>query len=186
VLVKGFRLNKKQHDKLYDDMLEIQVEVCACCNGTKKDKKISLFNIHHTRYDVDPLDPRYTRFLCNSCQQDPQLTVEKIWNENKRNPLPDLPSSRDPATPKTFQKGEKIHKRLREYIPRRLMEESEKKQTPTPKLLYEDFRADASNYCECLPKAIDQHMESLCSKEEGIYRFYISPKDEETYLTWRE
>jgi len=186
VLIKGFRLNKKQHDKLYSDMLETQIEICCKCQSIKKEKKVDKFNIHHTRYDVDPLDSRYTRFLCNSCQQDPDLTVGKIWQENKRNPLPELPSIRDPATPKTFQKGEKIHRRLCEYLPRRLMEESDLTQNPSPKLLYEDFRADASNYCGCLPKAIDQHMEALCSKEEGLYRFYISPKDEETYVTWRE
>jgi len=186
VLVKGFRLNKKQHDKLYEDMLEINIEVCSSCCATKKEKLVTQFNIHHSRYDVDPLDARYTRFLCNSCQQNPELTVEKIWEYNKRNPLPELPSENEPSTPKTFQKGEKIHRRLKEYIPRRLMEESEKTQNPSPKLLYDDFRADASNYCECLPKAIDQHMESLCSKMEGVYKFYISPKDQQFYVAWRE
>jgi len=187
VLVKGYRLNKKQRDKLYEEMSEIQNElICGLCGATKKEKKVEKWKIHHTRYDIDPLDSRYTRFLCNSCQQDPDLTVEKIWAYNKKNPLPDLPSSRDSSAPKSFQKGEIIHKRLKEYIPRRLMDESDRTDNPAPKLLYEDFRADASNYCGCLPNAIDQHMENLCSKEEGLYKFYTSPKDELQYVTWRE
>ncbi len=186
VLVKGFRINKKQHDKLYSDMLEVQVEICAICRKIKAEKGVEQFNIHHTRYDVDPLDCRYTRFLCNSCNKDPSLSVEKIWENNKKNPLPELPSVRDPATPKTFMKGEIIDKKLQEYLPRRLMEESERTDNPSPKLLYEDFRADACNYCGCLPKAMDQHMEVIVAKTEGLYRFYISPKDEQTYVTWRE
>lgn len=184
--LRGFNINDKQRQKLYGEMLEIQVEICHLCRATKKERGVDRFKIHHTRYDVDPLDPRYTRFLCNICQQHPDLTVQKIWEQNKKNPIPELPSVRDPATPKTFQKGEIIHRKLLDYLPRSLMEESERTGDPSPKLLYEDFRADASNYCKCLPKAIDQHMENICSKREGLYRFYISPKDEQTYVTWRE
>ncbi len=186
MLVKGFRINSKQNKKLYSDMEETQIEVCSCCQKTKAELKIKKFNIHHTRYDVDPLDPLFTRFICNSCNKHPNLSVETIWEYNKRNPLPDLPNERDSSTPKTFQKGEIIHKKLREYLPRRLMEESERTQNPSPKIKYEEFRADASNYCGCLPKAIDQHMENLCATNEGLYKFYSSPKDEEPYVTWRE
>ena len=186
VEIRGFRLNDRQRLKLYDEMLDLYIEVCAKCNATKKEKGVDKFKIHHTRYDVNPLDPRYTRFLCNGCQQDPDLTVEKIWKENQRNPLPDLPSKNDPATPRTFQKGEIIQKRLSEYLPRRLMEESERTFSPDPKLLYEDFRADACSYCNCLPRAMDQHMEVLVAKSEGLYMFYESPKDQSLWIKWRE
>jgi len=163
--MEGFRLNKKQHDKLYDLMMELYPEVCACCKKTKHQLEITQLKIHHTRYDVDPKDAQYTRFLCNSCQQDPSLKVDVIRNENLKHPLEKYPEPTDPASPRTFQKGERTAKLLREYLPRRLCEESENTGNPNPKLRWEDFRNDASEYCGCLPKAIDQQIQAQRSRQ---------------------
>jgi len=38
---------------------------------------------------------------------------------------------------------------------------------------------------DVLPKAIDQQILPLISKEEGLYKLYESPKDLVEYITWR-
>lgn len=184
--VRGFRLNKRQNERLYEKMLLIYIEICSCCTRTLTECKMKKFLIHHTRYDVDPLDPKFTRFICNSCNKDSTLTVACIKEQNEKDPLTDYPTNTDKTSPKTFQKGEIIDKLLRRYLPNRLNEEEEETGNKDPKLLYEDFRADASEYCGCLPKAIDEHMIPLVSKLEGIYMFYESPADLKTYVKWRE
>lgn len=182
--MQGYRINKKQHDRLYTKMKEMYPEVCSCCMSTLKEKVVDKFNIHHTRYDVNPLDPEFTRFICNSCNKDSSLTLEQIRKQQEKHPLSKLPEPSDPATPKTFQKGELIDKKLRDYLPRRLSESFET--NGIDKILYVDFKNDAAEYCGCMPKTIDEHIGPMVSKAEGIYRLYDSPKDDKEYITWRE
>lgn len=185
----SYQLNARQREEVYKKCELIYPEVCSYCQKTLKECKMNKFYLHHTRYDVDPKDPEYIRFMCNSCNKLQLFSRYTIEEYCLKNPLGKRPYNESPITPRTFAKGELIEKRLRQYLPRRLAEERERMinegMTGREKLLFEAFRADSCEYCGCLPTAIDQHIIPLCSPTEGKYKLFDDSEGKE-WITWND
>jgi len=175
-----FHLNKKQIDLLYPKMQTMYSEVCACCQRTLEQCEIKKFNIHHTRYDVNKLDPYYCRFFCNSCNRLDEFSYEKIIEGQKKNKI-NKREQKD-SDPITILKSEQIVEDLAEYLESRMEEVS----TKNRRIDWIEFRNDASTYCNCMPKTIVEHIIRLVSKEYGRFYFYDSPADHRKYICFRE
>jgi hypothetical protein len=175
-----FNLNKRQIDLLYPKMQIMYVEVCASCQRTLEQCNMKKFNIHHTRYDIEKLDPYWCRFFCNSCNKLKEFSYEKIvegqnkFKINKR--------EQKDSDPVTFLKSEQIAENLKEYLDLRMEQVRHKNR----RLDWIEFRNDASTYCECMPKTITEHIVRLVSKEYGRFYFYSSPADHRKYICFRE
>lgn len=163
-------------------MILIYNHVCANCNQTLKHCGMKKFNIHHTRYDVDQMDSEFTRFFCNSCNKLDDFSAMNIIEGQIQNPLTKRRKVSD-SDPSTFRKGVQIQILLEEYAEIRISDLEEKKKNP--RLIWEEFRADASNYCDCMPKTITEHIPRLVSKSLGRFRFYESPSSGKKYLMRR-
>lgn len=168
---------------MYLRMLILYPEICANCQKTLDDCKMKKFNIHHTRYDVDPLDETFARFFCNSCNKLPEFNSKQIIEGQKQFPLFRDRNVSD-SDPTTFRKGERIQSLLEEYLERRMCE-IEEKPNKKNRIHWLEFRKDASNYCDCMPKTITEHMPRVVSKALGRFKFYESPSSGTKYIVRR-
>jgi len=168
---------------MYLRMLILYPEICANCQRTLSGCGMKKFNIHHTRYDIDPLDETFARFFCNSCNKLPDFSAKQIIEGQKEFPLYRDRKVSD-SDPTTFRKGERIQSMLEEYLERRMCqveENTEKKD----RILWLEFRKDASNYCDCMPKTITEHMPRVLSKDLGRFKIYESPSSGKKYIVRR-
>src|SRR3990172_3596492 len=120
----SYHLNARQREEVYKKCELRYPEVCSHCQKTLKECEMVKFYLHHTRYDVDPKDPEYIRFMCKSCNKLEIFSRKIIEEYCLRNPLEERQYNTSPTAPRTFTKGELIESRLRQYLPRRLAEEN--------------------------------------------------------------
>lgn len=80
-------LSQAQRALLYPKMQDEWPEICSNCQRTLDEcnlrkfdpqTKTGGFEIHHTRYDVDLTDPRYTRFMCHACNHRKEFSKSTI------------------------------------------------------------------------------------------------------------
>lgn len=117
----SYQLNARQREEVYKKCEVIYPEICSHCQKTLKECGMDKFYLHHTRYDVDPKDIEYIRFMCKSCNKLELFSRKTIEEYCLRNPLGQRPYNPSPTAPRTFTKGEIIESRLRQYLPRRLV-----------------------------------------------------------------
>ena len=138
------------------------------------------FNIHHTRYDVHPMNATFARFFCNSCNKLGEFSYLEILKGQQINPLSDKDYSYNEHDPKPFVKGEIIRVRLKQYLANRM----EEVKLTTRRLNWLDFRGDASDFLDCQPKTITEHMSAIVSTRNKLYRFWVS-SDRKKYIVWK-
>ncbi len=158
-------LNKKQHDKIYPELVNIQDgEYCNWCGLTKGQliqtgKSEPVLLIDHK--DNNQANNSWTnlQLLCRSCNR-----LKNREDPPRRNPTPEM------------EKGIINMKQTRRYIVGRMLEPEGLR-----KLEYYSLVDDIAEYLDCSQQSIKNYLAKLTSKEHGNYE-WEEANDGKTYL----